>query len=79
MKRINISAETFLPAYGLRNTHAQSLINSSAYRRHIVSRRASALLAAEQEWEVDGGDGVRLLGHYSKQAAGSNKKPISDA
>jgi len=71
MKRTNITAETFCPAYGLRNTHAQSLINSSAYRRQIVSRRAKPLLAAEQDWVVDGGGGVRLLGHYSKQAGDS--------
>jgi predicted alpha/beta-fold hydrolase len=71
MKRTNITAETFLPAHGLRNTHTQSLINSSGYRRHLVSRRASTLLEAEQEWVVDGGNGVRLLGHFSKQAGNS--------
>lgn len=68
MKRTDINADIFLPAYGLRNTHAQSLINSSAYRRLIVSRRARALLDAEQDWVVDGGEGVQLLGHYSPQA-----------
>jgi len=71
MKRTDITAETFLPTFGLRNTHAQSLINSSGYRRQIVSRRARALLAAEQEWVVDGGDDVRLLGHYSPQTGES--------
>lgn len=71
MQRTDITAETFLPAFGLRNTHAQSLINSSGYRRQIVSRRARGLLSAEQEWVVDGGDGVRLLGHYSPQTGDS--------
>jgi len=71
MKRSNISAEIFNPAFGLRNTHTQSLINSSAYRRRIVSKRSKALLDAEQDWMVDGGDGVRLLGHYSPQPAAS--------
>ncbi|GMR15643.1 MAG: alpha/beta fold hydrolase [Gammaproteobacteria bacterium] len=71
MKQTNITAETFYPVYGLRNTHAQSLINSSGYRRQIVSRRAKSLLAAEQDWVVDGGNDVRLLGHYSKQAGDS--------
>jgi predicted alpha/beta-fold hydrolase len=65
MKRSDITAESFLPAFGLRNTHTQSLINSSAYRRRLVSKRSKALLDAEQDWTVDGGDGVRLLGHYS--------------
>jgi len=71
MKRTRITAETFRPAYGLRNTHAQSLINSSGYRRQIVSRRAKPLLDAEQEWLVDGGSGVRLQGFYSQQAGAS--------
>jgi len=67
MKRSNITADSFRPAFGLRSTHTQSMINSSGYRRRIVCKRSSALLAAEQDWTVDGGDGVRLLGHYSPQ------------
>ncbi len=68
MKQTYITADIFRPGFGLRNTHAQSLINSSGLRRQVVSRRARALLAAERDWVVDGGGGVRLLGHYSKQA-----------
>ena len=67
MKFSNIDAKQFRPAYGLRNTHTQSLINSSGYRRAIVSRRYRKMLAVQQEWLLDGGDGVRLLGHYSPQ------------
>ena len=71
MKRSNITADSYLPALGLRNTHTQSLINSSAYRRRIVGKRSKALLDAERDWTVDGGDGVRLLGHYSPQPGSS--------
>ncbi len=71
MKSTIITAESFLPPFGLRNTHTQSMINSSGYRRRIVSRRSKALLAAETDWLVDAGDGVRLLGHYSAQAGDS--------
>ncbi len=71
MKKTKITANTFLPAFGLRNTHAQSLINSSNYRRRIVSRRFRPLLDAEQDWVVDGGDGVRLQGQYSPQPGDS--------
>jgi hypothetical protein len=71
MKRTNITAESFLPAFGLRSTHTQSLINSSGFRRRIVSKRSKAMLEAEEDWTVDGGDGVRLLGHYSKQPGDS--------
>jgi predicted alpha/beta-fold hydrolase len=67
MKRTNLTAETFLPAFGLRNTHTQSLINSSNFRRRIVGKRSKAMLDAEQDWTVDGGGGIRLLGHYSPQ------------
>lgn len=71
MKYSHIDANIFRPAYGLRNTHTQSLINSSGFRRAIVKRRASALLDAEQAWLLDGGDGVQLLGHYSRQKQNS--------
>jgi len=71
MKPTKITPESFLPAFGLRNTHAQSLINSSGYRRRIVGKRSKALLDAEQDWMIDGGDGVRLHGHYSPQAGDS--------
>jgi predicted alpha/beta-fold hydrolase len=60
-----------MPAFGLRSTHTQSLINSSAYRRRIVGKRSKGMLDAEQDWTVDGGDGVRLLGHYSRQTGDS--------
>lgn len=68
MKQTRITSQRFRPVFGLRNTHAQSLINSSAYRRHIVRKRSKALLDAEQDWTLDGGDGVELHGHYSPQA-----------
>ena len=67
MKRTNISSEQFRPSFGLRHTHAQSLINSSRFRRRIVSKRSKAMLDAKQDWMVDGGEGIRLLGHYSPQ------------
>jgi predicted alpha/beta-fold hydrolase len=56
----------FAPPFGLRNPHTQSLLNSSALRKRLVTRRAAALLAAQQEWTLDGGDGIRLLAHYSE-------------
>ena len=58
-------SDEFLPPLGLRNPHLQSLLNSSELRRLLSRRRAAQLLAVEQEWLMDGGDGVKLLGHYS--------------
>lgn len=71
MNRKSLDPQSFYPAFGLRNTHTQSVLNSGAFRRRIVTRRAHALLEAEQEWMVDGGDGIKLLGHYSPQLSGS--------
>ena len=71
MKRTGTQADSFTPAFGLRNTHTQSMINSSAYRRRIVRQRSKAMLDAEKDWILDGGDNVRLLGHYSPQAGDS--------
>jgi len=71
LKQSGIEASSFVPALGLRNTHTQSLINSSAYRRRIVRKRSKAMLDAERDWILDGGDDVRLLGHYSPQAGDS--------
>lgn len=63
--------EEFNPPLGLSSPHLQSLLNSSALRRRLVRPRAAALLAAEQEWLLDGGQGVRLLGHFSPQPEAS--------
>lgn len=71
MKRSKLAADVFSPAIGLRSTHTQSVINSSAYRARIVRKRSKAMLGAEQDWILDGGDGVRLLGHYSPQPKNS--------
>ena len=59
------TAESFAPPPGLRNPHVQSLLSSSAARRWAVRRRARALVAASRDVLLDGGDGVRLLGHHA--------------
>jgi len=57
----------FQPPWGLRNGHVQSLISSSSIRRKVVMRRSEALRQAEEVWTLDGGDGIRLQGFYSRQ------------
>ena len=71
MSQSSFNPESFYPAFGLRSTHTQSMINSGALRRRIVRSRFRALIEAESEWVIDVGDGVRLLGHYSPQASSS--------
>jgi predicted alpha/beta-fold hydrolase len=55
----------------LRNPHVQSVLNSSGLRRFLIARRTHDLLAAEQEWILDCGKGIRLVGHYSRQPQSS--------
>ena len=58
----------FRPPWGLRSSHLQSLLNSSGIRRQVVLRRSASLREAGRVWTLDGGDGIRLQGLYSKQA-----------
>lgn len=62
-----MSKDVFNPPPGLRSPHMQSLLASSQIRGLLAERRARELAAAEQEWIMDGGDGIRLLGLYSPQ------------
>ncbi len=57
----------FIAPLGLRSPHTQSVLNSSALRRGRVQRRAARMLAGEETLILDGGEGVRLQGHLSRQ------------
>jgi hypothetical protein len=61
----------FVPSLGLRSGHTQSLLSSSGIRRRVVTRRSAAVRKAGEVWTLDGGDGIRLQGLYSPQAADS--------
>lgn len=61
----------FLPPRGLRNGHVQSLVASSSIRRRFVLRRSALLRERAEVWTLDGGEGIRLQGLYSRQAGSS--------
>jgi predicted alpha/beta-fold hydrolase len=61
----------FLPPRGLRSGHIQSLISSSGLRRRFVLKRSGSLRKSERVWTLDGGDGIRLQGLYSRQEGDS--------
>ena len=63
------AAMSFVPPRWLTNAHLQSIVPSLKLRRPLLARRARDLLTASQTQIVDCGDGVRLLGHHSTQAA----------
>jgi uncharacterized protein len=59
----------FAPPAWLVNAHLQSIVPSLRLRRPLVARRARDMLGCAQTQIIDCGDGVRLLGHHSSQAA----------
>src|SRR5262245_29450359 len=59
----------FAPPAWLVNAHLQSIVPSLRLRRPLLLRRSRRMLDCAQTQIVDCGEGVRLLGHYSSQAA----------
>lgn len=68
---------SFAPPAWLVNAHLQSILPSLRLRRPLLMRRARRMLACAETQIVDCGDGVRLLGHYSSQAA-AGRAPARD-
>src|SRR5262245_63475377 len=71
------ASAAFAPPGWLANHHVQSILPSLKMRWPLLARRARALLRCGQTQIVDCGDGVRLLGHYSSQAA-AGRPPARD-
>src|SRR5687768_2364712 len=72
-----LSAIDFAPSGWLANAHFQSIVPSLSLRRPLISKRAQQLLSVADNRIIDCGDGVRLLGHYSSQAA-AGRAPAKD-
>ncbi|WP_242112797.1 YheT family hydrolase [Luteimonas aquatica] len=60
-----LAASDYRPPLWLRNSHVQSLLGGSPFRRARGARLLARLGALTQEYLVDGGEGVRLHGLYS--------------
>ena len=73
----SLSQPTFAPPGWLGNSHVQSILPSLKVRRPLLARRARDVLRCAETQIVDCGDGVRLLGHYSSQAA-AGRAPAKD-
>lgn len=67
--RLSGQAATFCPPYWLRNPHIQSLLGSSALRRHSVLLNSRTLRQASKTQLFECSDGVRLEGKYAINSA----------
>ena len=66
----------FRPPRWLRDPHLQSILPSLPPRRYWSRWRARAVVAAAQAWELDCGDGVRLLAWHSAPAHGTQRTAV---
>lgn len=64
----------FAPPSWLRNAHVQSMFNNFPWIRAGTLRRAQILLQHAEAHLLDCGDGVRLLGFHSSQAAAGRSR-----
>lgn len=68
----NVSA-AFHVTGALKNPHIQSILSSSAWRKHLGLKRLQSLAASSQEQLLTLPDGTRLSGvHYATQAANAS-------
>ncbi|HEX2493239.1 MAG TPA: alpha/beta fold hydrolase [Steroidobacter sp.] len=67
----------FQPPAWLSSSHMQSILPSLRLCRPLLARRANSMLACAQTQVLDCGEGVRLMGHYSRQTA-PHSGPVRD-
>lgn len=67
----------FQPSVGLRNSHVQTIFSSVGPRKSLVSKRFQPYSDSQKEYQLDGGNGVRLIGfHNQATKIRSNKLAI---
>lgn len=74
MSSENKIAEQFKPSFGLKNAHIQTILSSVGPRKKWVAKRFESYLPSEQVYELDGGDGIRLMGVFNQAAKAKSDK-----
>jgi predicted alpha/beta-fold hydrolase len=67
----------FQPPWPLRSGHIQTMLSSSGVRRLMLPQAAQTVLQDSQPVVVDGGDGVRLTGAYTRQKTPSESRGLA--
>jgi predicted alpha/beta-fold hydrolase len=67
----------FQPPWPLRSGHIQTMLSSSGVRRLMLPKAAQTVLQDSQQVVVDGGDGVRLTGAYTRQRTQSESRGLA--
>lgn len=61
-----LNSAVYLPPFGLRNTHVQTIFSSVGPRKAMVAKRFKPYADVQQKLVLDGGDGVRLEGYFNQ-------------
>lgn len=56
----------FQPSVGLRNSHVQTIFSSVGPRKRLVSKRFQPYSDSQKEYQLDGGNGIRLIGFHNQ-------------
>jgi predicted alpha/beta-fold hydrolase len=67
----------FQPPWPLRSGHIQTMLSSSGVRRLMLPKAAQTVLQDSQQVVVNGGDGVRLTGAYTRQKTQSESRGLA--
>jgi len=71
------SSQQFIPPFGLRNAHLQTILSSMGPRKFKIAKRVARIEPQQQEMILDCGEGVRLAGALNLAAdKPSNKLAI---
>ena len=62
----SLTKTEFLPSFGLKNSHVQTIFSSVGPRKRLVSKRFQAYAAAQEKIQLDGGNGIRLIGFHNQ-------------
>jgi len=67
----------FQPPWPLRSGHVQTMLSSSGVRRLLLPKAAQIVLDDSEPMMVDGGDGVRLTGAYTRQKTHATSRGLA--
>jgi predicted alpha/beta-fold hydrolase len=56
----------FQPSMGLKNTHIQTIFSTVGPRKRFISKRFKPYSDAQKEYQLDGGNGIRLIGFHNQ-------------
>ena len=67
---------SYVPSFGLKNSHAQTILSSMGPRKGLVKRQFSKYQESTQLITLDGGNGVRLQGYLNQAGEQASERLV---